>query len=398
MNRKCENYLEKIPDYIDGSLPANQRAAFEKHMTVCNDCAQNLSKQQEWLEGSFVNQEDVELTSEDKIRLQEQIMATIRSNEQSNRAAAYINDYKSRNVELDKTDEAAISRSYITSAKTSKQTKDRKLWRSLPVLTGYAAVFVLVFVTVILVRDLNITRSNSSLIGKDERVVVNEEDGMNETLSDDMGLGSLADDSATLPMIDSEEMTSLETTAAMVMDMKENQNDADEGDNTETAASTPAQWKIFSGRLEELSLNPELFADNEAFDVQGVFYSSKALRILITNRTDQIATVPDSISDSDEEIGETSQTTTRATEKPQSVIDQVMILTAWYSWDIELAADNLNTQLQENDTDYDIIILDDSVKVAEIEAMIGPDETKAWKEQINTQELDDLVWLALITK
>lgn len=395
MHRKCEQYLNRIPDYIDGSLPANKRAEMEKHLAGCKYCKNELETQNKWLANSFLNQEDAELAPEDKQRLQEQIMATIRSNEQSNRAAAYINEYKSKSEVQDGVLVGSSSSPQIDSIEKNKNSRDRKLWRRLPVLAGYAAVLLLVFITALLVRNLNLPDSNNNLVDKAERNLINDSGMEFESAEGDLIIDAYSDDSATLPMITSEAMGAQsvdETFAAAV----ENDGSIDSGE------FSADKWSSFNGRLGELPLDPELFSESEAFEAEGVFNSSKALRILITQSSEQTTTdtpgnAPD-ISVDESEIETTATTTQVTVNKPQTSVGNVLILTAWNSWDVDAAADNLKYQLQENESEYDIIILDDSTGIDKIEAMIGPDETKAWKEQISTQKLDDLVWLALIAK
>ncbi len=394
MNRKCEQFQNRIPEYIDGSLPANKKNELESHLAGCKACRNEFDKQSEWLASSFVNQEEADLTQEDKNRLQDQIMTAIRSNEQSHRAAAYINDYKKKADIQDQTFMESSDNLPINSISNKGNRNDRKFWRSLPVLSGYAAVLLLVSVTVFLVMDMNSPSKRESLPDKAERAVVNEEAMMPAAVDEDMNLDVYSDDSATLPMISSEAMAVEgvdETAAAAVME--------DDG-SQEVDAGMVDKWKSFNGRLGDLPLDPELFSESEAFEAQGVFNSSKALRILTTQSVEQTAETeqaPDQPEDAGSEITyETSAQT--STNVSHTAVDKVLILTAWNSWDIVDAADNLKHQLQEKESEYDIIILDDSIGITKIEEMIGSEEAKAWQEQIKEQKLEDLVWLALIAK
>lgn len=399
MNRKCEQFQSRIPDYIDGSLPVSKKNDMESHLSGCASCRNELIRQEKWLAGSFVKQEDAELAPEDQERLQERIMAAIRSNEQSHRAAAYINEYKNRADIQDAAQTEASDSINLEMINSRNNRKDRSFWRSLPVLAGYAAVLVLVSVTVLLVMDLNSPSNREGLPDQGERVMINEEAMLTETADEDMMLDAYSDDSATMPMI---------TTEAMAAEGVEETNAIR---NTEppsvdtglpgTDNSLNEKWKSFSGRLGELSLDPEMFSESEAFEAQGVFYSSKALRILTTQIQGKTSAETEQAPNQSEDVGsETSIETSsqKPTNVSQTTVGKVLILTAWNSWDIVDAADNLKYQLQEKESEYDIIILDDSTGIAKIEAMIGSEEAKAWQDQIKTQKLENLVWLALIAK
>jgi len=44
MNRKCRKLVKHLSAYIDGELSAPMKAAVEKHVATCSDCAERLSR------------------------------------------------------------------------------------------------------------------------------------------------------------------------------------------------------------------------------------------------------------------------------------------------------------------------------------------------------------------
>lgn len=42
----CRQLIDFIADYLDGSLPAEQRAEFERHLRVCGPCVHYLASYQ----------------------------------------------------------------------------------------------------------------------------------------------------------------------------------------------------------------------------------------------------------------------------------------------------------------------------------------------------------------
>jgi anti-sigma factor RsiW len=43
----CRQLIEFLADYLDGALPADQRAAFERHVGACRACADYLATYRE---------------------------------------------------------------------------------------------------------------------------------------------------------------------------------------------------------------------------------------------------------------------------------------------------------------------------------------------------------------
>jgi anti-sigma factor RsiW len=84
-----------MTDYLDNNLSQIEKTAFAAHLQKCESCSEELRRQQHWLQHlSDINDSDADLSEQDRARMQEQIMMTIRSNEQAVRAAGYINQYK----------------------------------------------------------------------------------------------------------------------------------------------------------------------------------------------------------------------------------------------------------------------------------------------------------------
>lgn len=44
MSNNCNYFTEQINDYIDGNLDDNQKTELEKHINICNNCAQELKE------------------------------------------------------------------------------------------------------------------------------------------------------------------------------------------------------------------------------------------------------------------------------------------------------------------------------------------------------------------
>jgi anti-sigma factor RsiW len=46
----CQEFVELVTAYLEGALPADQRAAFEDHMTLCPGCDHYLAQFKQTIE------------------------------------------------------------------------------------------------------------------------------------------------------------------------------------------------------------------------------------------------------------------------------------------------------------------------------------------------------------
>jgi hypothetical protein len=142
-----------MTDYLDNNLSQIEKTAFAAHLQKCESCSEELRRQQHWLQHlSDINDSHADLSEQDRARMQEQIMMTIRSNEQAVRAAGYINQYK-KDVE----DKLGPVGQENTPADIINKKKSAGFLAGFTRYAGYAAVLVLLIAVGILFHDRTMT-------------------------------------------------------------------------------------------------------------------------------------------------------------------------------------------------------------------------------------------------
>lgn len=54
----CQQFVAFLMAYLDGELPAQERALFEEHMAVCPDCVRYLSQYNETVRAAQLSIDD----------------------------------------------------------------------------------------------------------------------------------------------------------------------------------------------------------------------------------------------------------------------------------------------------------------------------------------------------
>lgn len=396
MKYNCEKCLSAMTDYLDNNLSQNEKTAFAAHLQKCESCSEELRRQQHWLQHlRDINDSEANLSEQDRVRMQEQIMMTIRSNEQASRAAGYINQYK-KDVEdkLGPVEQENIPADIINKKKSAGFLSGFTRY------AGYAAVLVLLIAVGILFHDRTMT---GTLLDDGRAKGVSNfsaDAGVDETTgaadyasNKENSFDAASDDAATLPL---ETILETRTEVAIDVDGQESDNPSDEQFYQEESANAGKRvWGVYSGRFEDLSvvgtrdLNEEPFAD--------LFTEASGIRILTESITTTTATSTSQAGGSEDQAQTEGDTIPSTVQKTETKISRVLILSAWPSEEIETANGNIIDVLNNTaNKDYDIIVLNERESISKIEELIGREETSAWKRQIEELDADGLLWIALL--
>lgn len=396
MKYNCEKCLSAMTDYLDNNLSQIEKTAFAAHLQKCESCSEELRRQQHWLQHlSDINDSEADLSEQDRARMQEQIMMTIRSNEQAVRAAGYINQYK-KDVE----DKLGSVEQENTPADIINKKKSAGFLAGFTRYAGYAAVLVLLIAVGILFHDRTMT---GTLLDDGRAKGVSNfsaDAGVDETTgaadyasNKENSFDAAADDAATLPL---ETILETRTEVAVDVDGQESDSPSDEQFFQEESANAgKSVWGVYSGRFEDLSvvgtrdLNEESFAD--------LFTEASGIRILTESITTTTATSTSQAGGSEDQAQTEGETIPSTVQKTETEISRVLILSAWPSEEIETANENIIDVLNNTaNKDYDIIVLNERESISKIEELIGREETSAWKRQIEELDADGLLWIALL--
>jgi hypothetical protein len=385
-----------MTDYLDNNLSQIEKTAFAAHLQKCESCSEELRRQQHWLQHlSDINDSDADLSEQDRARMQEQIMMTIRSNEQASRAAGYINQYK-KDVE----DNLGPVEQENNPADIINKKKSVGFLSGFTRYAGYAAVLVLLIAVGILFHDRTMT---GTLLDDGRAKGVSNfstDAGVDETTgavdyssNKENSFDAAADDAATLPL---ETILETRTEVAVDVDGQESDSPSDEQFFQEESANAgKSVWGVYSGRFEDLSvvgtrdLNEESFAD--------LFTEASGIRILTESITTTTANSTSQAGGSEDQAQTEGETIPSTVQKTETEISRVLILSAWPSEEIETANENIIDVLNNTaNKDYDIIVLNERESISKIEELIGREETSAWKRQIEELDADGLLWIALL--
>ena len=407
------NIENRMIDYLDGEMTEQEKNAFERHIEACPDCKSELLVQQQWLEHKNMLEENVQMTAEEKERVHENIMNTIKSNEQAQRAVMYINKYQKDQKKQGKNISVAADSSEKEEKKNDPVEKDtgkkakilNYLFRPQS-LAGSAAIIVLLFVAGFLIRDLAYSRSDKAFLldSFDEIATMEQTNDLEvDSAGLDFGGSIMAEDGiekSSDDMIMGEEESSEETFQA---------NGGVEGEIKEMEISD--SWTVYTGKLSDLAAVSNLFAiritDNttdtnnengESVDADATvsfLSSADALRILVRKSAldtsvDSNASNSEIVSDSDEPRIDASN---GSLENGDNI--EIMILSAWPSWEINQQMDTIRTMLETSNSAYSLKKITDQESMLSVEIEIGQEQFADWQKQINEQELGHLDWIAI---
>lgn len=69
MTLSCQEIVELVTDYLEGTMPFDERARFEQHLVICDACALYLAQMRETLRATGALRPD-EVTPEVLVTLQ----------------------------------------------------------------------------------------------------------------------------------------------------------------------------------------------------------------------------------------------------------------------------------------------------------------------------------------